>query len=101
MIESFDAAMDKFPVDEMLDLMIPVYQKYLTKVEADALVEFYSSAVGQSVLTKMPAISVEAMQRTQPMLVKYMTNTMDDLQGRLKKNIEKRAQESKAATEGK
>jgi len=42
------------PLDGMLDDMIPVYQKHLTKSDVEAMVSFYSSATGQKLLREQP-----------------------------------------------
>jgi hypothetical protein len=69
------------PIDELLDAMIPVYQKHLTKGDVDGLVAFYSSPTGEKMLKEMPAIMSESMQAAsgvmQEMMVK-MTQRVDD-----------------------
>jgi hypothetical protein len=50
----FEARMDKitddlfknFPYEAIQDEMVPVYQKHFTKVEMDALAEFYTAPTG-------------------------------------------------------
>ena len=42
--------------------MVPVYQKHFTKVEMDALAEFYTAPTGQKILKEMPEVVTEAMQ---------------------------------------
>ena len=64
------AALDKFaeglfkdmPVDEMLDAMVPIYQKHLTKSDLDAILAFYGSAAGQKLLREQPAMMQEGME---------------------------------------
>jgi len=51
-----------FPIDEMLNDMIPIYQRHFTKSEIDGLTAFYSSPVGQKFLREMPAVTSESMQ---------------------------------------
>jgi hypothetical protein len=51
-----------FPVDAMLDDMIPVYQKHLTQSDVDAMIVFYSSPTGKKLMQQMPQITQEAMQ---------------------------------------
>jgi len=60
------------PVEGMLDDMVPVYQKHLTKNDVDAMVMFYSSSTGQKILGEMPAMTAEGMQAMQPRLRKMM-----------------------------
>ncbi len=38
-----------FPVDDLIQAMIPVYQKHFTKGDIDAVVAFYSSPVGPEI----------------------------------------------------
>ena len=65
------------PVDEMMQAMVPVYQKHLTKGDIDALVAFYSSPTGQKMLREMPAVMGEAMEAMMPVMQKYMATVKD------------------------
>jgi hypothetical protein len=65
-----DDMMKSFPWDEMLQSMVPVYQKHLTKGDIDALVAFYGAPTGQKILRELPAITTEAMQSMMPLLKK-------------------------------
>ena len=56
-----NGAANLYPVSEMLEDLIPVYQKYLTKADVDAIVSFYSSPAGQHFLDQMPVVTREAM----------------------------------------
>jgi hypothetical protein len=59
---SIKDAVNLYPVNEMLDDLIPVYQKHLAKSDVEAIIGFYSSTAGQHFLDKMPAMTQEAMQ---------------------------------------
>lgn len=50
------------PVDEMLDAMVPIYQKHLTKDDLDGILAFYASPVGQKLQREQPAMMQEGMQ---------------------------------------
>lgn len=50
------------PVDEMVDAMVPIYQKHLTKEDLDGILAFYASPVGQKLQHEQPAMMQEAMQ---------------------------------------
>jgi len=50
------------PMDEMVDAIIPIYQKHLTKADLAAVTAFYSSPAGQKILKELPAIMSESMQ---------------------------------------
>jgi hypothetical protein len=55
-----------FPLDEMLNDMIPVYQRHFTKSDIEALTAFYSSPPGQKFLHEMPAVTAETMRAVYP-----------------------------------
>lgn len=50
------------PVDEMVDAMVPIYQKHLTKEDIDVILAFYASPVGQKLQREQPAMMQEGMQ---------------------------------------
>ena len=72
MNKMMDDTMKAFPWDEMLQSMVPVYQKHFTKGDVDALVAFYGAPTGQKILRELPAITAEAMQSMMPVLRKQM-----------------------------
>jgi len=87
-IAKLDAQSDELlkgmPIDGMLDDMVPVYQRHLSKSDVDAMVGFYSSPTGQKILKEMPAMTAEGMQAIQPRLRKTMDEAMDRM-GRMAK----------------
>ena len=72
-----------FPTEDLLQVMIPVYQKHFTKGDIDALVAFYSSPTGQKFLKEQPAIMAESMQAAsgivQKMMAKATQRVQDDI----------------------
>ena len=83
MNKMMDETLKSFPWDEMLDAMVPVYQKHFTKGDVDALVAFYSTATGQKLIKEMPAITAEAMQEMMPL----MRKSMDQMTQRMQEEI--------------
>ncbi len=86
------------PMDEMMDAMIPAYQKYLTKGDIDNLIAFYSTPTGSKILREMPAILSEAMQDMMPIMSKYMETVQqrvmketNDMIAQSKKNSQDKA----------
>ena len=73
-----------YPVDTIIDDMIPVYQKHLTKADVDAMIGFYSSPSGRKILHEMPAIMAESMEAVYPRLQR----NMDDILRRLDEKAE-------------
>jgi uncharacterized protein len=75
--KTIDDMFKDMPMDEMMQAMVPVYQKHLTKGDIDALVAFYSSPTGQKMLREMPAVMGEAMQAMMPVMQKYMATVKE------------------------
>src|ERR1700691_1360144 len=65
-----DSVYKEMPVDELIDVMIPVYQKHFTKGDMDALVAFYSSPTGEKMVKELPAVMGEGMQAMMPIMRK-------------------------------
>jgi hypothetical protein len=47
--------------ERFLGMLIPLYQKHLTQDEVRALIDFYQTPAGSSVIAKMPALTQESM----------------------------------------
>jgi uncharacterized protein len=77
--KSMDDMIASMPVDAMLDAMVPVYQKHLTKGDVDALVAFYSTGTGKKFLKEMPTITAESMDAITPLVQKTMADASDRL----------------------
>ena len=69
--------MKDMPTDTLLDDMIPVYQKHLTKSDVDAMNTFYASPTGQKLMREMPAMTSESMQAAAPHMQAMMDKIMD------------------------
>jgi hypothetical protein len=89
-----DDMMKSFPWDEMLDAMVPVYQKHLTKADVGALIAFYSTPTGQKVLQEMPAVVAEATQAMMPLLQKQM----EAMNQRVQQEVAQMIKDSNGAT---
>jgi hypothetical protein len=63
-----DDMMNHLPFDEMMQAMVPAYQKHFTKGDMDALIAFYSTPTGQKMLQELPAVMTEGMEAMMPML---------------------------------
>ena len=46
--------------DQVLELLLPIYDKYFTHEEIKQLIDFYSSAFGKKVITTQPLIMKES-----------------------------------------
>lgn len=72
MNKRLDENFKNIPWDEILDAMVPVYQKHLNKGDVDALVAFYSTPTGQKLIKEMPQIFAESMQDMMPIMRKHV-----------------------------
>jgi hypothetical protein len=81
-LDRLDAMMDQtmkgFDIDGMIEDMVPVYQRHLTKTDVAAMAGFYQTPTGQKMLREQPQMTAEAMQAVQPRIEKMMATVMDD-----------------------
>jgi hypothetical protein len=68
------------PMDEMLQAMVPAYQKHFTKGDIDNLIVFYSSPTGEKLLRELPSIMTDSMQDAMPIMMRYMETVQQRLQ---------------------
>jgi uncharacterized protein len=80
MNKMLDGYLKNFPWDEVLQSMVPVYQKHFTKGDVDHLVAFYSTPTGQKLIRELPAITAEATQAMMPILRQKMDVMTRDVQ---------------------
>jgi|tagenome__1003787_1003787.scaffolds.fasta_scaffold20334301_1 hypothetical protein len=72
-------------IGELLDDMVPIYQKYLTRDEIASIRMFYESPAGKSLLAKSPVIGQEFMHEVMPKEMKKMQAEMERMQQRMMK----------------
>lgn len=59
--KEFDAS----SLDDLVDRMVPVYQKHLTLKDINGIIAFYKTPLGQKYAKKTPLITQESMQTGQ------------------------------------
>jgi uncharacterized protein len=91
--------MKEMPIDGMLDDMIPVYQKHLSRADVDAMSGFYASPTGQKLLREMPAMTAESMQAAGPRIQAMMEKVMDRAEKMAEEDRKKQGGSPKPATE--
>jgi hypothetical protein len=72
-----------YPVDDMLNDMVEVYQRYLSREDVDGIIAFYRSEPGQHILDAQPIMAKEVM----PLVQKKMEARNKDLVERYKKEL--------------
>lgn len=75
-----DDMLNSMPFDEMMQAMVPTYQKHFTKGELNALAGFYGSPTGQKILRELPAIMSEAMESMMPIMRRNMEHITESSQ---------------------
>lgn len=80
MNKMIDGMLKTLPINELLDAMVPVYQKRWTKGDVDAIIAFYATPTGQKMIRELPATMAESMQAMQPILQKHMNAMMERVQ---------------------
>jgi hypothetical protein len=68
----FQQLLKAIPSEELLDAMIPVYQRYFTHSDIKAIHEFYGTPTGQKLLKNTNAMMIDAMQAAQAVMNKHM-----------------------------
>lgn len=63
-----DDLLKGIPFDEMMQAMVPTYQRHFTKSELNALTVFYGSPTGQKILREMPSVMAEGMESMMPIM---------------------------------
>ena len=79
-----EESMRDFPVDAMLDDMIPIYQKHLTGTDVDAMITFYSSPTGKKLMQQLPQITQEAMQASNARVQKHIDAVLQRVEEMMK-----------------
>jgi hypothetical protein len=72
MDKEFKEVAKSYPVDQLMEDMVPVYQKHLSKADVDAMIAFYSSPTGKKLLHEMPAMTAEGIQAAYPRMQKNL-----------------------------
>lgn len=58
----WDELMKEVHPDDLVNMVIPIYDQNFSEEEINGMLAFYSSPVGQKVLSKLPVILNESMQ---------------------------------------
>src|SRR5882724_2602021 len=67
-----DQVIADLPVDEIIESMIPIYQKHFNREDMKNISAFYASPTGQKFVREMPAMATESMQANMAIIEKRM-----------------------------
>ncbi len=79
-----EKAQSLYPADEMVSDAVTIYQRHMTREDADAYIAFYSSPAGQHLLDAQPAI----MQEYMPIVMKRMQERSKELYADFAKDLQ-------------
>jgi hypothetical protein len=91
-----DDAIGEMPVNELLDAMVPIYRRHLTKSDVDEMIRFFAGPVGQKLLREQSQMFQEGMRAGMEIQEKRMDEIKIKVRERAQKLIE--ASEEKDAT---
>ena len=63
--EFWTEVLKEFNSDAIIDMVIPIYDKYYTESEINELIVFYNSEIGKKMIATMPSVVQESMQAGQ------------------------------------
>jgi len=75
----WDRFLEKIDYEELDRLVIPIYAQHFTIEELDAIIAFYKTPAGQSVLEKMPLVLQDSMLIGQHWGTEIAQQILDDL----------------------
>lgn len=68
LIDAFFAKFQsKFDVQQLLDMAVPIYDRYLSHEEIKGLIQFYQTPLGQKTVKALPQITAEVMNESRKM----------------------------------
>lgn len=88
-------APEVYPVSEMLQDMVPVYQKHFTDSDMQAITAFFESPVGKKFITENGPMMQEAMQVIMPKMNTRMQARMAEMQQRIVERLKQKPAEKK------
>jgi len=94
--EFWDRFAKKISGSELLEKIVPLYDKYYSLEDLRAVNEFYSSPAGQRVLSTLPQIMQESMKVGQEWGAKVGQQAAEEAMAEIKLNKQKQAEETAA-----
>ncbi|RBQ03627.1 DUF2059 domain-containing protein [Pedobacter miscanthi] len=63
--DEFTVELNKNVINQLVDLVLPIYQKHLTEADLQGVIAFYETPVGKKFAEKTPLITQESMMAGQ------------------------------------
>jgi len=71
-----DEMFARLPLNAMLDDMVPIYQRYLTRADVQAVAAFYQTPTGKRMMTTMPEMTRDVMNTLMPKMEQVTRDVM-------------------------
>ena len=71
-----DEMFAKLPLAAVLDDMVPIYQRYLTRTDVQAMAAFYQTPAGKKMMTTMPEMTRDVMSTLMPKMEQVARDVM-------------------------
>lgn len=71
-------------LDKIVDIYLPIYQKYMTLEDMNEIISFYDSPVGKKMTEATPKMMAEGFEISQKVAMEIITEMMQELQAKQK-----------------
>jgi uncharacterized protein len=82
-----DDSLSEIKVDELIEVVIPIYQEHISKADLQQVLAFYQSPVGQRLLDEQPAMMQESMQKSSELMQTKLPEIFKKLDERFAKEF--------------
>jgi hypothetical protein len=96
-----DETLKNLPMNEMLDDMIPIYQRHLNHADVDAMIVFYASPTGKKLMQQLPQITQEAVQVSYNRMQKQIDAAMQRVEDMVKEEKKQKQQQQDSTPQSK
>lgn len=90
-----DDMLADLPLDEMVEAIVPIYQRHLSKSDIDEMVRFYSGTVGQKLLREQGSMLRESMEAGAQIQQKRMDQMLTKIRERVDRMMEEGSKDEK------
>jgi uncharacterized protein len=90
-----DDMLADMPLDEMVEAIVPIYQRHLSRSDIEELIRFYSGPVGQKLVREQGPMLRESMEAGAQIQQKRMDQIMARIRERTEKMVQEGSQDEK------
>lgn len=87
-----EQARNIYSIDEMIADAVPVYQRHISRADADVVIAFYSSPAGQRLLDEQPAMTREYMGVVMSRMQTRSARLTDEMQADIQRIVKTRSE---------